>query len=147
MEATCLFSLADISLADTEPPLTLGMTESELRVMVEEPLQVDLPCHTVAVERGVKETMAGVLRTADPVLQDGATFMISKSRKKNPIREGFIQKCKQNSVNGLKVVGLLSESVVGMIYAILNGYLKGVCENHIKWHIFKLWVSQDKIIK
>ena len=43
---------------------------------------VTLPCHTIAVERGVKETTAGVLRTADPVLQDGATFMISKSGRK-----------------------------------------------------------------
>ena len=85
MDAVCLFSLADISLANTEPALTVGMTKEELMAVVLEPLVIDLPCHTVAVERGGKETTSASLKSADPIQQDGANFLISAARKKNPI--------------------------------------------------------------
>ena len=70
-------------LADTEPPLTKALSEEELLAVVEEPLLVDLPNNTMAVERGVKETTAAALRCAEPVLRDGITFQIADARKRN----------------------------------------------------------------
>ena len=53
-DATTISSLADLSVARTEPPLTVALTEEELMAVVATPLKINLPCHTVAVERGVK---------------------------------------------------------------------------------------------
>ena len=81
--AKCLYSLADISVANTEPPLTQSLTEVELKGVIDDPYIVDLPCHTVAVERGVKETTGAALKSADPLQRDGINFQIMESRKKN----------------------------------------------------------------
>ena len=84
--ANCLHSLADLSLDDTEPPLTKSLTDLELEAIKEKPSFVDLPKNTVAVERGVKETTAAALKSADPVQRDGLSFQISDSRKKNALK-------------------------------------------------------------
>ena len=47
---------------------------------------MDLPNNTVAVERGLKETTAAALKSADPVQRDGLSFQISDSRKKNALK-------------------------------------------------------------
>ena len=83
MAATSVSSLADLSTAKTEPPLTMTLTQEELEGVVERPFKVNLPCHTVAVERGVKQTTASSLKSADPTQRDGMNFMISSARKKN----------------------------------------------------------------
>ena len=83
--AACLYSLADLSLADTEPPLTKSLTNLQLEAIKEQPFIVDLPGNTVAVERGVKETTAAALKSADPVQRDGLNFQISDSRKRNSL--------------------------------------------------------------
>lgn len=83
MDAVCLFSLADLALANTEPPLTMDLSQEELEALVEEPLFVDLPCHTVAVERGVKDTTGAALKSANPKHRDGISFQIADSRGKN----------------------------------------------------------------
>ena len=85
LEAKCLFSLADLTLADTEPPLSMGLSAEELRAVVEAPFFVDLPNHTVAVERGVKTTTNAATKSADPVLRDGSSFMAATSREKNKL--------------------------------------------------------------
>ena len=90
--ATCLYSLADLSLADTEPPLTKSLTDLELKAIREQPFFVDLPGNTVAVERGVKETTAAALKSADPIQRDGLNFQISDSRKRNSL---YVTKKKQ----------------------------------------------------
>ena len=59
------------------------LTEEELQRVVEVPLKINLPCHTVAVERGVKQTTSSCLKSADPIQRDGLNFMISSARKKN----------------------------------------------------------------
>ena len=84
--ATCLHSLADLSLVDTEPPLTKSLTNLQLEAIKEQPFFVDLPNNTVAMERGVKETTAAALKSADPVQRDGLSFQISDSRKKNALK-------------------------------------------------------------
>ena len=83
MAATTISSLANLSTAKTEPPLTMALTQEELEGVVERPFKVNLPCHTVAVERGVKQTTASSLKSADPTQRDGMNFMISSARKKN----------------------------------------------------------------
>ena len=83
ISATTISSLADLSTAKTEPPLTVALTQEELEKVVETPLKINLPCHTVAVERGVKQTTASSLKSADPTQRDGMNFMISSARKKN----------------------------------------------------------------
>ena len=53
---------------------------------------MDLPGNTVAVERGVKETTAAALKSADPIQRDGLNFQISDSRKRNSL---YVTKKKQ----------------------------------------------------
>ena len=82
-DATTISSLADLSVARTEPPLTVALTEEELMAVVATPLKINLPCHIVAVERGVKQTTSSCLKSADPIQRDGMNFLISSARKKN----------------------------------------------------------------
>ena len=62
------------------PPLTMDLSEEELRGIIEEPIFVDLPCHTTAVERGVKGTTVAALKYAKPTERDVLTFQKEDSR-------------------------------------------------------------------
>ena len=46
--ASCLWIDRLWTLADTKPRLTMDLNEEELRGIIEEPIFVDLPCHTTA---------------------------------------------------------------------------------------------------
>ena len=81
--AKCLYSLADISVANTEPPLTQSLTEVELKGVIDDPYIVDLPCHRVAVERGVKETTGLALKSTGPLQGDEINSQIMESGKRN----------------------------------------------------------------
>ena len=72
--ASCLYGLADWTLADTELPLTMDLSEEELKGIIDESLFADLPCHTTAMERGVKGTTAAALKCANQTERDGLTF-------------------------------------------------------------------------
>lgn len=55
----------------TEPPLTLKMTERELRMLIPTPLKVPrFKCHTQMVERAVKEVTRVSLNAVDQKMQD-----------------------------------------------------------------------------
>ena len=87
-EAKCLYSLAFISVANTEPPLTQSLTEVELKGVIDDPYIVDLPCHTVAVERGGEG-------------DDRCSPQVSRSTPKgwNKLSNNGIQKEKQDDSN------------------------------------------------
>ena len=44
-----------INLAETEPPATKGLSGFELMALKDQPLLLDLPANSVAVERGIKD--------------------------------------------------------------------------------------------
>ena len=87
--ATSLYDLTTSSLssAESEPPVTLKMTDKELKEIIEKPLCLNLPCSTVAVERGVKITSAATKVSSNPVLQDGYSFMTKSAINKNNIAQ------------------------------------------------------------
>ena len=86
-QATSLYNLTVTPLKDasTEPPVTIGMSQEQLDDLVLNPLHLDLPCSTVAVERAVKITTAASKVSSDPVLQDGYSFMARAAVEKNSI--------------------------------------------------------------
>ena len=60
------------------------MPDDVLVGLLEEPLNVDLPLSTVAVERAVKDTTVAARVCADPAEQDGFTFQTTAARAKHP---------------------------------------------------------------
>ena len=56
--ATTLYGLASLERADTEQPVTQHLTDQELQTLLPQPLELDLPLSTVAVERAVKAATA-----------------------------------------------------------------------------------------
>ena len=86
-EATSLYNLVVTPLEDasTEPPVTIGMSEEQLDDFQLRPLNLNLPCSTVAVERAVKTTTAASKVSSDPVLQDGYSFMAKSAIERNSI--------------------------------------------------------------
>ena len=96
LHANSLYDLTTQSLetANSEPPVTLDMSDIELTAIVEPPLDLSLPCTTVAVERGVKTTTAASKVFADPIKQDGFSVMANSAISKNNIadrnRKSFI---------------------------------------------------------
>ena len=56
MEATRLCELVDLDQAASSPPILSQYTDTELQEFLEVPYSVELPCTTIAVERGVKVT-------------------------------------------------------------------------------------------
>ena len=79
-------NLAHISQAITEPPTTRGLTGSQLSAFREEPIQLNLPACSVAVERGVKDVTEAALKCTDSDQRDGIIFQKIEARKKNPYK-------------------------------------------------------------
>ena len=76
--------LTDLTLAETEPPLTLGMSEGELKSITDIPMDLGgYPCHTTSCERAVQITSAASLITSDRDMQDGHSFNKIEARSRN----------------------------------------------------------------
>ena len=61
------------------------MSLEKLDDLVLNPLHLELPCSTVAIERAVKTTIAASKVSSDPVLKDGYSFMAKDAVEKNSI--------------------------------------------------------------
>ena len=68
----------------TEPPLTLRLNGPQLLALMDEPLQVNLPVMTVAVERAVKEVTRAATMSINPQVRDGIVFQTISARTRNP---------------------------------------------------------------
>ena len=87
MDATSLMTLNSVPLseAQTEPPVTRGLSGPQLLALEHTPLVLNLPGNTVSVERGVKEVTSAAAVCADSRERDGIIFQKLSSRKKNPL--------------------------------------------------------------
>lgn len=56
-QATRLSEMVDLKKAASSPPLFFKHNDEELRQFLQKPYSVNLPCTTIAVERGVKMTL------------------------------------------------------------------------------------------
>ena len=84
IEATSLVNLNvnSLYLAKTEPPATLKMSNEEIELLREKPLELSLPLSTVSVERAVKETTRTSLMAYSELERDGIMMQAKKSRKR-----------------------------------------------------------------
>ena len=82
--ATTVYELADLGCADTEAPVTQHLNDQELQNLLLQPLELDLPVSTIAVELAVKTTTAAAQVSADRVEQDGFSMMAIAARTRNP---------------------------------------------------------------
>ena len=83
-EAAHISELTDLSLSTTEAPLTMAMTDTEIKSLVFTPLDLKgLPCHTTACERGVQLTTSSAMVAADHDLRDGCSFNKIAARERN----------------------------------------------------------------
>ena len=85
-ECKSVLDLTDLTKAQTEPPVTIGMSNDELDKALETPLNLQLPVSSMAVERGVKIVTRAANVTADPVEQDGFSFQTIAAVKKNSVK-------------------------------------------------------------
>ena len=83
--AKSLVDLADLSVANTQPPLVEKLSEQELEVIIQQPYREDFPCSTWAVERAVQITTQSALISSDPVVRDGAAMNKIQARALNPL--------------------------------------------------------------
>ena len=86
LEATKLSELVDLSKAASSPPLLFKMTDEELDQLKDEPLVVDLPCSTTAVERAVKEGTAVATMVSGTWEQDMVSWNRISARERNALR-------------------------------------------------------------
>ena len=83
-EANHISELSDLSLCSTEAPLTMDLTENELRSIAFQPLDLKgLPCHTTACERGVQITTSSATVVSDPEMRDGCSYNKIAARERN----------------------------------------------------------------
>ena len=97
MNATSLetLNINPLTSALTEPPTTRSLSGPDLLKFLEQPLQLDLPACSVAVERGVKEVTE--TDSADSEERDGLVFQKIASRDMFNIKD-------KNNVYGVKKV-------------------------------------------
>ena len=100
--ARSISELCDLANSETEAPLTLNLTDCELKAIAFTPMDLDgFPCHTTACERGVQVlhhnnylhhlimisilqvTTSSCLVSTDRDLQDGASFSEVAARNRN----------------------------------------------------------------
>ena len=81
---TTLYELTGLERADAEPPVTQHLTDQELQTLLPQPLELNLPPSTIAVERAFKVTTAAARVCADPTEQEGVSLQAIAARKKNP---------------------------------------------------------------
>ena len=86
LEATKLEDLVDLNQASSSPPLLFNLTDDQLDLLKDEPLSVDLPCSTTAVERGVKENTAVATMVSGAWQQDMVSWNRVSARERNPLR-------------------------------------------------------------
>ena len=81
--ATSIYNLNINSLenAQTEPPLTRNLSEQQLLKILHDPMLVELPLTSVAVERDVKLTTAVSTLSADSKERDGSSMHKCKEEK------------------------------------------------------------------
>ena len=94
-DAKTVYDLTDLTKNTLEPPVTVGMSNTQLEEILTHPLDLNLPISTMAVERGVKTVTKASTVTADPVLQDGYFFQVMAAQKKNSL------KCRDKKVWGV----------------------------------------------
>ena len=72
----------------TEPPVTIGLTDNQLELILTQPLNVLLPLTTVAVERAVAETTKASRQVTEDkdLSRDGLIALSKDSRKKRPTK-------------------------------------------------------------
>ena len=85
-DAKTVYDLTDLAKNTLEPPVTVGMNNTQLEQILTHPLDLNLPISTMAVERGVKTVTKASTVTADPVLQDGYSFQVMAAQKKNSLK-------------------------------------------------------------
>ena len=73
-----------VSMRLTLPPLIAHLTVDEIHDFVDHPFNSGLPCHTQAVERGVKQTTGSVRRVSGVKRQNGDSRATTKARKVCP---------------------------------------------------------------
>ena len=73
-----------VESAGTEPVYTRTFSGPQLLSMEEEPLQLNLPATSVAVERTVKDVTKAAAICSDSKERDGLIFQFAESRKKVP---------------------------------------------------------------
>ena len=73
-----------VESAVTEPVHTRTFSGPQLLSMEEEPLQLNLPATSVAVERAVKDVTKAAAICSDSKERDGLIFQFAESRKKVP---------------------------------------------------------------
>ena len=81
---TTQYELVDLERANTEPPMTQHLTNQELQTLLPQPLELDLPLSTVAVECAVKATTASARFCAVPTEQDGVSRQATAAGKTSP---------------------------------------------------------------
>ena len=86
LEATKLSELVDLSQASSSPPLLFNLNDDQLELLKDEPLSVDLPCSTTAVERGVKENTAVATMVSGAWQQDMVSWNRVSARERNALR-------------------------------------------------------------
>ena len=78
-----IFEITDLQKLTTEPPITIGYSLEEQNTLLDNPLSLNIPSSTLAVEHEVKETSAASKVSADINIQDGFVFSAMSARKKN----------------------------------------------------------------
>ena len=76
-----------ISGAITEPPYTRSISGPQLLAIKADPLELDLPACSVAVERGVKDVTGATAVSADRLLRYSIVFQKMKSQVKFAIEQ------------------------------------------------------------
>ena len=83
-QANHVSELSDLYSSLTEAPITLKMTDAEIRALAFTPLNLEgLPCTTLACERGVQVTTSSAMTCSDLQLQDGSSFNKEAARERN----------------------------------------------------------------
>ena len=83
--ASTVGELVDLSAAETEPPLTLKLSDAEIEQLVYKPLEIPAyECVSQFVERAVKGTTEASSRTTGADRQDAVTMNKAAAREKVP---------------------------------------------------------------
>ena len=85
-DAKTVYDLSDLTKNTLDSPVTVGMSNTQLKEILTHLLDLNLPISTMAVERGVKTVTKASTVTADPVLQDGYSFQVMAAQKKNSLK-------------------------------------------------------------
>ena len=87
LDATSLMELP-LEGFKTEPPVTMGLRDDQLEMIITQPLKILLPLTTVAVERAVAETTKACRQVTEAKdhSRDGLIALTKAARKKRPTK-------------------------------------------------------------